>query len=82
MCAGAHLGNRELYTAYIRIITAFELLPPKDSADAPIIDAIECNSTPTALVADPKKFKIGLRVRDQAKLDEWIAEAEQRTKDL
>jgi phenylacetate 2-hydroxylase len=82
MCAGSHLANRELFTAYIRLITSFEIVPTKEPNQAPIIHPIECNATPTSLTTDPKPFKIGLIPRDEAKLREWIAEAEERTKDL
>ncbi|KAM0426605.1 hypothetical protein ACHAPT_008299 [Fusarium lateritium] len=82
MCAGSHLANRELYTAYIRIITAFEVLPPKDETDFPVMDAIDCSANPTALTTDPKPFKVGLKVRSESKLREWIAEAEDRTRGL
>ncbi|KAF4508840.1 hypothetical protein G6O67_005172 [Ophiocordyceps sinensis] len=82
MCAGSHLANRELYTAYVRLVTAFELRPARDAADAPVMDAIECNGAPTSLTTDPKPFKIGLRPRNEAKLREWIAAAEERTRDL
>jgi len=79
MCAGSHLANRELYTAYIRLITAFEITPAQDPADRPIMDAIEANLTPTSLSLDPRPFKIGLRPRDESALRSWIAEAEART---
>ncbi|KAH8680757.1 cytochrome P450 [Xylariales sp. PMI_506] len=82
MCAGSHLANRELYTAYIRLISAFRITQARDARDRPIIDAIECNSVPTALTTDPKPFKIGLKARDEPKLREWIAASEERTKDL
>lgn len=82
MCAGSHLANRELYTAFIRLITGFQLFPAKDAADAPIMDAIECNAIPTSLTTDPKPHKIGLKPRNEAQLRQWIAEAKERTKDL
>ena len=82
MCAGSHLANRELYTAFIRLISAFNIVPAKDRADDPILDALECNATKTSLTMDPKMFKVGFRVRDQAKLDEWIRGSDERTKDL
>ncbi|KAF4454203.1 phenylacetate 2-hydroxylase [Fusarium austroafricanum] len=82
MCAGSHLANRELYTAFIRLITAFEILPPKDKKDFPVMDSIECNANPTSLTTDPKPFKIGLKPRSESKLREWIAAAEERTQDL
>lgn len=82
MCAGSHLANRELYTAFIRLITAFRIDPPKERADEPILDALECNAIPTSLTTDPKKFKCSFRARDKAKLEQWIMESEERTKDL
>ncbi|KAK0391670.1 hypothetical protein NLU13_1169 [Sarocladium strictum] len=82
MCAGSHLANRELFTAYVRLITAFRMFPGKDPKQAPIIDAIECTINPTSLTTDPKPFKIGLKPRDEKVLRKWIAEAEARTKDL
>ncbi|POR31884.1 Phenylacetate 2-hydroxylase [Tolypocladium paradoxum] len=82
MCAGSHLANRELFTAYVRLVTAFEILPARDPADAPVMDAIECNGTPTSLTTDPKPFKIGLRPRNEAQLRGCIAAAEERTRHL
>ncbi|KAH6887456.1 cytochrome P450 [Thelonectria olida] len=82
MCAGSHLANRELYTAYIRLITAFEILPSQDPKDRPIMDAIECSANPTSLTNDPKPFKVGLKVRSEAKLRKWISAAEARTEDI
>ncbi|EFW99851.1 cytochrome p450 phenylacetate 2-monooxygenase [Grosmannia clavigera kw1407] len=82
MCAGSHLANRELYTAFIRLITAFEILPSGDPADAPKIDPIECSINPTSLTTDPRPFKIRFKPRNKAQLDEWIAAAEARTREL
>ena len=82
MCAGSHLANRELYTAFIRLITAFEMRPAKAASDQPILDAIECNAIPTALTTEPKPFKVGFVARDPKKLERWIAESDERTKDL
>jgi phenylacetate 2-hydroxylase len=82
MCAGSHLANRELFTAFVRLITAFEILPTRDEKFVPVMDAIECNAAPTSLTTDPKPFKIGLRPRDESQLNKWIADSEERTKDL
>jgi phenylacetate 2-hydroxylase len=82
MCAGSHLANRELYTAYIRLITAFTMHPARDPADAPILDAIECNAIPTALTTEPKPFKVGFKVRDLERLERWIKESDERTRGL
>ena len=80
--AGTHLANRELYTAFLRIFTAFKVVPGKDPKEAPILDALECNSIPTSLTTEPKEFKIGFRVRNQESLDRWIKQSDERTKDL
>jgi len=82
MCIGSHLANRELYTAFLRIITAFEVLPAKQTSDRPVLDALGCNAFPTSLTLDPKPFKVGLKVRDRGMVEKWIRDSEERTKDL
>jgi phenylacetate 2-hydroxylase len=82
MCAGTHLANRELYTAFLRIFTAFKVVPAKDAKDAPVLDALECNAISTSLTTEPKEFKVGFQVRNQESLDRWIRESDERTKDL
>lgn len=82
MCAGSHLANRELFTAFIRLFTAFQIVAPKEAKDRPILDALECNSVKTSLTTDPIPFKVGFRVRDQGKLERWMEEAEERTKGI
>ena len=46
------------------------------------MDCFGCNAVPTGLTLDPLPFKVGVKVRDQDKLERWIAESEDRTKDL
>ena len=82
MCVGSHLANRELYTAFIRIISAFRIRPGKEEADKPVLDALECNSIPTSLTTEPKRFKVGFEVRDTEKLQQWIKASDERTKDV
>lgn len=82
MCAGSHLANRELYTAFIRLISAFHIDPPRDSKDLPILDALKCNSIPSSLTTEPKDFKVGFRPRDRATLERWIGESEDATRHL
>ncbi|MCJ1394146.1 hypothetical protein MMC18_007024 [Xylographa bjoerkii] len=72
MCAGSHLANRELYTAFIRVFSALRILPPKDPRDQPVLDALECNTSKTSLTTEPKKFKVGVRVRDRGRLEGWL----------
>jgi phenylacetate 2-hydroxylase len=82
MCAGSHLANRELYTAFIRIFSAFRIDPPRNQADAPILDCLECNLVPTSLTTDTKPFKCSFRARDLEKLKKWMERSDERTTDL
>jgi phenylacetate 2-hydroxylase len=82
MCAGSHLANRELYVAFIRLISAFEILPSKEMKDRPVMDALLANDIPTSLTMDPKKFKCGFKVRDAQLLEKWIKESRDATKNL
>jgi phenylacetate 2-hydroxylase len=82
MCVGSHLANREIYTAFLRMIVAFEFYEAKNAGDRPVLDALECNSIPTALTTEPKPFKVGFRIRDKDGLEGWIRDSEERTKHL
>ncbi|TVY28201.1 Phenylacetate 2-hydroxylase [Lachnellula hyalina] len=82
MCAGSHLANRELFTAFVRLIVAFHIDPPKEAKDRPILDALECNAIPTSLTTDPKPFKCGFRARDLGSLEGWMRDSEVKTKEL
>ncbi|EAU29422.1 hypothetical protein ATEG_09973 [Aspergillus terreus NIH2624] len=82
MCAASHLASRELYTVFLRFIVAFTIEPAQNPADMPVLDAIECNATPTSMTTEPKPFKVGFKPRDEASLRRWIAESEERTKEL
>jgi phenylacetate 2-hydroxylase len=82
MCVGSHLANRELYTAFVRLISAFRFTPPVDKRDEPVMDCLEANSIPTSLTMEPKYFKVGFKPRDRARLDKWLKESEERTAEL
>jgi len=82
MCAGSHLANRELFVAFARLVSAFEILPPKDPRDAPIMDALDANALPTSLTMEPRKFKVGFKVRDRASLEQQLKESEEATKNV
>ena len=82
MCVGSHLANRELYTAFLRIFVALDIMPPAGAADAPVLHALECNAARTSLTTEPKPFKVKVRVRNPEELDRWLAESDERTKDL
>jgi len=82
MCIGAHLANRELYTAFLRIILSFKILPPKNKEDEVILNCMDANKAKSALVAQPRDFKCRFVVRDQALLNKWMEGSTQRTADL
>ena len=82
MCIGSHLANRELYTAFLRLIISFEIVGPQDKVDEPILDVFGCNKLLTSLTLNPKDFKVSFRPRRTELLEKWIAESEERTKDL
>ncbi|UJR24564.1 hypothetical protein I4U23_005939 [Adineta vaga] len=81
MCAGAHLANRELFTFFIRLITGFRILPPKDEKYLAEINAMEANQCHTALVAEPKMFKCRFEPRNKDILMEWLENCQQRIDD-
>lgn len=97
MCAGSHLANRELYTAFLRLISAFRIAPAlgadelekqkgkqgvfREGVD-PVLDCLEANAIKTSLTMEPKRFKVRFLARDEEKLKGWLGECEERTKDL
>ncbi|KAH8730985.1 cytochrome P450 phenylacetate hydroxylase-like protein [Phaeosphaeriaceae sp. PMI808] len=82
MCVGSHLASREMFTAFVRLISAFEFTPPKDPRDVAPLDCLSANAIPTSLTMEPKYFKVGFKPRDRKKLDQWLKESEERTKHL
>lgn len=81
MCAGSHLGNRELFTFFVRLISAFKILEPNNSECAAITDPMKSNKTPTALVAEPKPFKCRLEPRNKELLESWLEASRRREED-
>ncbi|KAI4912648.1 hypothetical protein J4E90_006054 [Alternaria incomplexa] len=82
MCVGSHLANRELFTAFVRLISAFKFTPPVDPRDEAVMDCLDANDIPTSLTLEPKYFKVGFKPRNRQLLDQWIKESEERVKDL
>lgn len=78
MCIGSHLANRELYTAFIRLISAFQITPGREEESRPVLDALECNAIKTSLTTEPKRFKVRFGVRDRGRLEGWIRGSEER----
>ncbi|CAM2712626.1 unnamed protein product [Rotaria socialis] len=72
MCSGSHLANRELFTFFIRFISAFRILPPRDPKNAAVLGAMEANKSHTGLVAEPKPFKCRFEPRNKKLLESWF----------
>ena len=72
MCAGSHLANRELYVAFTRIFIAFHIREASNPKDRPLLDALGCNAAKTSLTTEPKPFKVGVELRDTARMEEWV----------
>ena len=81
MCAGAHLANRELFTFFVRLITAFRILEPKNREYAAALNAMEANACHTALVAESKVFKCRFEPRNKEVLKSWLESSRKRTED-
>lgn len=69
MCAGSLLANREMYTIYLRLLSAFEI------TDAKALDGGEMETHPvrgvqdqTQLVSVPKRYTVRLVPRDETEL--------------
>lgn len=82
MCAGSHLANRELFVAFVRLITAFEVKEAKEAKDRPILDALLANAQPTSLTMDPRPFKCAFLPRNKEALELWLEESERNTSHL
>lgn len=83
MCTGSHLAYREMYITFVRMLIAFEVLPAADPSQRPILTGpLECNANPSGLSIEPKAFKIGFRVRDKARLEEWFEQTDTATKHI
>ncbi|CAF4549772.1 unnamed protein product [Rotaria sp. Silwood1] len=78
ICLGAALANRELFTFFIRLISTFRILEPNNSKYAAILDAMEANNSPTALVSEPKPFKCRFEPRNKKLLESWLETSRKR----
>lgn len=68
MCAGFLLGNRELYFLMMRLISAFNIHQADDIDLNPLTGAMD----PTALVSQPKRFKVKFQPRNNKILKEAL----------
>ncbi|KAF7561318.1 hypothetical protein G7046_g2828 [Stylonectria norvegica] len=83
MCTGSHLADREMYISFVRLLVAFDVRPAQDPERRPILTGpLECNANPSGLSIEPKDFVVGLKIRDEEKLQELFNQSEEATKHL
>ncbi|EXJ55982.1 3-hydroxyphenylacetate 6-hydroxylase [Cladophialophora yegresii CBS 114405] len=79
MCAGSLLANREMYTIYLRLLSAFELM------DVQAEDGKEMETHPvkgvedqTQLVSVPRRYRLRVVPRDETGLRKALAEYDEK----
>ncbi|KAK7529608.1 putative cytochrome P450 [Phyllosticta citribraziliensis] len=77
-CSGQFIASRLLYTALLRILSAYRIVASE--AAPPTTDYVEYNQFKTALVAIPRDFKVRLVPREREATEECLREAFERTK--
>jgi 3-hydroxyphenylacetate 6-hydroxylase len=63
-CSGISLANRFLYLFFLRLITAFEILP-ESLVD---VDPVRGIKSADDLVSSPRRYTVRFRPRDQSRL--------------
>lgn len=77
MCAGSLLANRELYLVFLRMLSAFEIV--KDSEVD--VHPVRGSADPTSLVTMCRSYRVVFRPRNEKKLREALATADERLAD-
>ncbi|KAM5380106.1 hypothetical protein ACJZ2D_003753 [Fusarium nematophilum] len=78
-CSGQYIASRLLYAALIRLLTTYKIVASE--SQPPNTDYVDYNQFKTALVAIPRDFRVKLVPRDLESTSEYLAAAEERTKD-
>jgi phenylacetate 2-hydroxylase len=78
MCPAVHLANQELYSFFVRLISAFRILPPLNKEHAMVLDAMKANGFTAGLLAEPKPFKCRFEIRNKKDLDCWLESSGRR----
>lgn len=69
MCAGSLLANREMYTIYLRLLSAFEIRDVEAEDGGPVnTHPVKGVEDPTQLVSVPKRYRVRMVPRDEAGL--------------
>lgn len=72
MCAGSLLANRELYLAFMRMLSCFEIVGHGDVDVHPV----RGSSDPTSLVTMPHRYEVYFKPRDGDGLRSLLKEKE------
>lgn len=75
MCVGVHLANREMYSAFAKLVYFFKLEPGEEDYD--INPETACKNT-YSLAATPKPFKMRFVPRDPDTIEQWIQDEKSR----
>lgn len=73
MCCGSLLAEKEIFTAIVRLISSFEILPPIDPADLMTCQPSQLYQNQEALMLTPPPFKVTLKPRSITNLNNWLA---------
>ncbi|PIA88628.1 3-hydroxyphenylacetate 6-hydroxylase [Cercospora beticola] len=73
MCAGSLLANRELYLAFMRMLSCFEIVGEKGDVD---VHPVRGSSDPTSLVTMPEKYEVKFVPRNEKVLREILERKE------
>lgn len=72
MCAGFVLANKELYLAFMRMLSFFEIVGPGDVDVYPVTGSCD----PASLVIMPHRYRVYFRPQNEELLREFIEEKE------
>lgn len=73
MCCGSLLAEKEIFTAIVRLILSFEILPPTDPSCLMTCEPSKLYHNQDALMLTPPPFKVTLKPRSIANLNKWLA---------
>ena len=77
MCAGSLLANREMYTIYLRMLSAYRIEGAEGDGGRKLSShPVHGQDDPTQLVTVPKRMRVRLVPRDEKKLIQALEEAE------
>lgn len=77
MCAGSLLANRELYLTFMRMVSCFEILPPREGGEMVDVHPVRGSCDPTSLVTMPRRYQVRFVPRDEEGLRRVLRDKEE-----